>query len=114
MLMTLSFFSDNADNLQCSLNCLARYCEHCKSQANTTKTEIVIFSKSKSKQSFNFTFVNNKVNIVDFFKYIGVYFNYNGSFIYHTKFIFGQAQKALFWHVESQNNLLILLSLITR
>ena len=35
---------------------------------------------------------NNKVNIVDSFKYLGVY---NGSFIYQKKFIFGQAQKAL-------------------
>ena len=88
--------SDNADGLQYSLNCLARYCEHWKLQVNTSKTEIVIFSKGKFKKSYNFTFNNNKVNIVDSFKYLGVYFNYNGSFIYHKKFIFGQAQKALF------------------
>ena len=88
--------SDNADGLQYSLNCLARYCEHWKLQVNTSKTEIVIFSKGKFKKSYNFTFNNNKVNIVDSFKYLGVYFNYNGSFIYHKKFIFGQAQKAFF------------------
>ena len=85
-----------ADGLQYALNCLARYYEHWKLQVNTSKTEIVIFSKGKSKKSYKFTFNNNKVNTVDSFKYIGVYFNYNGSFIYHKKFIFSQAQKAFF------------------
>ena len=88
--------SNNADGLQYTLNCLARYCEHWKLQVNTSKIGIVIFSKEKSKKSYNFTFNNNKVNTVDSFKYLGVYFNYNVSFIYHKKFIFGQAQKALF------------------
>ena len=82
-----------ADGLKYSLNCLARYCEHWKLQVNTSKIEIVIFSKRKSRQSYHFTFNNNKVNIVDSFYYIGFYFNYNG--LYHNKFIFGQAQKTL-------------------
>ena len=60
--------SDNADGLQYSLNCLARYCEHWKLQVTTSKTEIVIFFKGKFKKSYNFTFNNNKVNIVDSFK----------------------------------------------
>ena len=68
-------------------------------QVNTSKTEIVIFSKGKSTKSYNFPFNNNKVNIVDFFKYIGVYF------IYHKKFIFGQAQNALFALLKNQKNL---------
>ena len=39
--------SDNADGLQYSLNCLALLCEHWKLQVNTSKTEIVFFSKGK-------------------------------------------------------------------
>ena len=73
--------SDNADGLQYPLNCLARYCEHWKLEVYTSKTEIVIFSKGRSKKSYNFTFNDNKVNIVDSFKYIGVYYNYNVMWI---------------------------------
>ena len=45
--LTTVLLSDNADGLQYSLNCLARYCEHWKLQVNTSKTEIVIFFKGK-------------------------------------------------------------------
>ena len=89
--------SDNADGLQYSLNCLDRYCEHWKLQVNTSKTEIVIFSKGKFKKSYNFTFNNNKVNIVDSFKYLGVYFNYNVH-LFITRNLYLVKPKRLFLH----------------
>ena len=42
--------ADNQTNLQNALKCLADYCDDWKLDVNTEKTNIVIFSKQKSRK----------------------------------------------------------------
>ena len=53
------------------------------------KTEIVIFSKATYRGNFNFKLSRGN-------KYLGVFFNYNDSFVRHKTHLVGQSRKAMF------------------
>ena len=89
-------FSETPEGLQKSLNCLAEYCKCWKLSINTEKTEIVIFSKARYRGNFNFKLNGKNISIVDSFKYLGVFFNYNGSFVRHKTHLVVQSRKAMF------------------
>ena len=67
MLMTLA---DDQTNPQNALNCLADYCEDWKLDVNTEKTNIVLFSKRKSRNPSVFYFNGCIVKTADSFKYL--------------------------------------------
>jgi hypothetical protein len=60
------------------------------------KTKIVILSKSKVRTDYNFTYQNEKVDAVEEFKYLGVLFNYNGSFVKFKKYLYDYSHNAMF------------------
>ena len=62
----------------------------------TEKTEIIIFSKARYRGNFNFKLNGKNISIVDSFKYLGVFFNYNGSFVRHKTHLVVQSRKAMF------------------
>ena len=88
--------SDNKTSLQHSLNVLQTYCEMWKLKVNVKNTKIVIFSKRKKKDVYNFTYDGNQLEIVDHFCYLGVIFSSNGSTVEHFKKTVTQAQRAAF------------------
>ena len=50
-----------------------------------------------------FYFDNQKLDIVHEFKYLGIVFNYSGTFVKHRKHVYDQGQKAmyaLFWKIR--------------
>ena len=89
-------FSENQMEFQITLNKFKDYCDLWKLKLNVEKTKILIFSKGNPRQNYNFKIGENDVEIVDNYKYLGLYFSRSGSF-YKTKiYIAEQANKALF------------------
>ena len=67
----------------------------------------MVFSKTQSKGDFIFQYEGKDLEIVQEFKYFGVIFNYNGSFIKNRKHVYEQAQRAMFslWRRSRQLDL---------
>ena len=88
--------ANDAESLQNNLHYLSEYCDMWNLSVNTDKTKIVIFSKYKYREKHNFIYKNTTIEIVEHFKYLGVIFNFNNSFVKHKKHLFDQANKAMF------------------
>ena len=89
--------ADSKENLQLALNALKLYCDTWKLEINCSKTKITIFSSRKANPSdFNFKYGNNTIEIVDWYKYLGVILNYNGSFNLAIENLRAQASRAMF------------------
>jgi hypothetical protein len=54
---------------------------HWKLKVNLQKTKVIIFCKRKSKNQLIFKLCGENLQIEDFYSYLGVIFNYNGSFV---------------------------------
>ncbi|MCG7879466.1 MAG: reverse transcriptase family protein [Candidatus Thiodiazotropha endolucinida] len=89
-------FSDRKHELQTALNAFKTYCTKWKLKVNTTKTKIVTFSKGKPDKNSNFTFQNQTIEVVNEYKYLGIYFGRTGSYVSAKKHIAEQANKAIF------------------
>ena len=77
-------------------------------KVNSAKTKVLIFSKKKiNKNNFEFYYKGEKLEIVDEYNYLGLLFNYNGSFIKAKKKLIEQSQKALFGVFQRIRNLCI-------
>ena len=89
-------FSETPDGLQKAMNVFKEYCTLWKLKVNTTKTKVVIFSKRKSRTRPRFTFNGAELEVQDSYTYLGLTFNYNGSFVKARKKLVDQAKKALY------------------
>jgi hypothetical protein len=87
--------SETAEGLQRELDALQAYCTIWKLNVNTAKTKIMIFCKRKPRVFPEFKYNGNIVELVDTFKYLGVMFAYNGSFVKCRKHIVEQATRAM-------------------
>jgi hypothetical protein len=63
---------------------------------NTEKTKVVIFSRGKIRKKPKLHFGQNEIDIVDDYLYLGVTFNYNGSFAKAINKQISQAKRALY------------------
>ena len=72
--------AESANELQLALNKLNEYCQKWSLSVNVTKTKIVIFSRGKVRKYPRFTLGCNEIEVKDDYVYLGVTFNYNGSF----------------------------------
>lgn len=88
-------FAESAEKLQVAMNCLDNYCKLWKLKINIDKTKVVIFSKGKIRNIPKFSFNNIPVEVVFNYKYLGILFNYNGTFTNALKSLCDQASKAL-------------------
>ena len=89
-------FSDNSEDMQHTLNIFEDYCKTWKLNVNILKTKIVVFGRGRIPKNLRFTFEQNEVEIVDVYKYLGIYLGRSGSFVAAKKHIAEQANKALF------------------
>ena len=97
--------SDGIDKLQHSLKVFEEYCQIWKLQVNLSKTKIVIFSRDKIKNNCQFLLYNKTIEIVDEYKYLGVFMGGSGSFASSKKHIAEQANKASFALMKKIRNL---------
>ena len=98
--------ADSKENLQLALNALKIYCEKWKLEINCSKTKITIFSRSKTiHTNFNFKYGNQKIETVDWYKYLGVILNYNGSFKLALDSLRSQASRAMYFLISKARRL---------
>lgn len=97
--------SNSAEDLQNSLNVYAAYCANWKLQVNHSKSKVMIFSKRKHQQNYNFTLHNNSLEIVNEYKYLGILFCKNNSFAATKKYIAGQGTRAAYSLLSKARNM---------
>ena len=85
-----AILSDNETDLRHALGSFKTYCDTWKLNINLTKTKIIIFGKNNTRNVRPFKIGNEIIEIVQEYKYLGVYFTSNGLFT-RTK-----AHKAMF------------------
>ncbi|XP_021350729.1 uncharacterized protein LOC110448677 [Mizuhopecten yessoensis] len=98
-------FSESPEGLQSALNVFQQYCKIWKLNINVNKTKVMVFRKRKSKQQHVFVLQNEILEIVDNFTYLGITFNYNGSFVNARRRLINQAQKSIFAIYKKIRNL---------
>ena len=79
-----------------TLNVFEKYCNEWKLTANTSKTKIVIFSGGRAKQDHKFYFNGEQIEVLNEYKYLGVFLSSNGSYTKAKKHIIDQANNAMF------------------
>ena len=89
-------FAESAVELQAALNAMFLYCETWKLTVNASKTNIVIFSKSRCIENTQFMYNNEKLTIVEDFQYLGILFSRKGNFQKNKVRLVQQARKAMF------------------
>jgi len=102
ILLLLLFADDMAivgktpEEIQNHLNNLHKYCNHWGLQVNTSKTKIMFFRKRGGLlPSERWSYDSQKLQVVDDFNYLGVVFNYTGSFNLNQEYLVGKSMKAL-------------------
>lgn len=88
-------FGSSAEDLQHSLSVFEEYCKHWHLTVNVQKTKVLIFSNCKRK-IYDFQFDGQSLDMVDEYKYLGIYLSKSGSFKVAKQHIAEQANKALF------------------
>lgn len=90
--------AESPAHLQSQLNQFSDYCERWKLKVNVDKTKIMIFGKRFNIKSdgLKFEYQGKTLEIVQHFKYLGVYYSSNGSFVYNVKQQYDKATKAMF------------------
>lgn len=88
--------SDSAQGLQRLLSTFSEYCSTWKLTVNASKTKIVVFGARNYKGKTVFKYDESIIDVVDEFKYLGILFKQNGSFKSCRKYLYSQAQKAMF------------------
>lgn len=102
--------ADSPTDLQNCLNAFAIYCKEWKLNINVAKTKVLIFGARKTSH-LQFNIDDHLIDIVDKYKYLGIYFSQSGSFLYARKHIVQQAKKAMILLFTRINNLDIPLDL---
>lgn len=96
--------SNNELELQNALDAYEIYCDNWKLTVNISKSKIVIFSKGRQRFC-NFRFKDEQLEIVQEYKYLGVYFCKSGSFKKSKEHIAAQASRAMYSLLRNCNRL---------
>ena len=84
--------AESEDTLQKALVGVYEYCQMSDLSVNVDKTKVVIFSRGKISKHRNFFFGSLPLEVVEEYVYLGMCFNYNGTY---TKAIDKQIKQAL-------------------
>ena len=98
--------SKSPEDLQQNLNIFAQYCLDWKLDVNKSKTKIVIFGARKNCNT-SFSFDNLPLDIVDSYKYLGLFFSKSRSILNARKHLLEQAKKAMHLLLMRTKNLFL-------
>ena len=88
--------SETPDKLQIGLDNLYRYSDLWDLRINREKTKILVFSKGKIRRIPDFTLAGEKLDVTFNYKYLGLFFNYNGKFNVAKQDLYDRANRAMF------------------
>ena len=97
--------SDDESSLQFAMNVFEEYCKEWHLTVNINKTKVVIFSRGRQNKNYNFTYKDNIIEVVEEYKYLGIFFGRSGSCVSAKKHIAEQANKALFALMKKSRHL---------
>jgi hypothetical protein len=86
-------FSESKEGMQSALNIFQ---SKWKLTVNINKTKVLVLSKRKCQQNFDFTLNGENLDVIDPYIYLGITFKYNGSFLDARKRLVEHDQKSLF------------------
>ena len=92
----LLLLSTSANGLQNNINILTEYCEKWKLKINIKKTKIMTFSKSGNIDNNKYKLMENDIEHVKEYKYLGFVFTSNGSMTTGINRLCKQGEKAWF------------------
>ena len=96
--------ASDPDSFQKCLDDFNDYCNDWKLKINVNKSKVLIFG-FRNYNAFSFKIGNQNLEIIDSYKYFGIYFTKNGSFLNARKHLTEQAHKALHLLYTRINNL---------
>ena len=99
--------AESPDELQCALDEVGIYCQKWGLTINQLKTKVVIFSRGKVRRNHSFKVGNIDIDTSSEYCYLGLIFNFNGSFTKAIKERLTPARKAMFSLNEKAVNLLL-------
>ena len=91
-----AILSETPDKLQIGLDNLYRYSDLWDLRMNREKTKILVFSKGKIRRIQDFTLAGEKLDVTFNYKYLGLFFNYNGKFNVAKQELYDRANRAMF------------------
>lgn len=99
--------AENATELQKALNAMHSYCILNKLEINVSKTKVLIFSKGKLRKVPTFYFNNQEIEMSTQYSYLGIMFNFNGSFKNATSILVEQATRAMYSLLDKVKKMLL-------
>ena len=100
-------FAESPEEMQLALNEVGVYCQTWGLSIHPDKTKIVIFSRGKVRTAYNFKISNLDVATSSEYEYLGIFFNFSGSFGKAINERITPARKAMFGLNEKAVNLLL-------
>ena len=99
--------AENEHDMQRNLNLLNDYCNCNKLKVNISKTKIMVFARSKTRLNNIPTFKYGNIDLeqVDDYIYLGICFNWNGSFVKAKKLLHDKASKAMYSLIQKGRRL---------
>lgn len=88
--------SSSEKGLQNCINKLANFATDWKMSLNTKKANVMIFTKSGRYKNLQMKYLDNLIDNVKQYTYLGIVFNSSGSFTMDRKEILNKGMKALF------------------
>ena len=104
--------AETAEDLQLALDALHEYCQKWDLTVSIAKTNIVIFARGRVTKYPVFKIGSKIVKVVDDYIYLGVTFNYNGSFKKAMIKQLTQAKKAMFAILQKAKVLMLPIDII--
>ena len=89
-------FGNSKEDLQLALNVFSKYCDDWKLTVNISKTKVMVFSGGRLPSNIRFHFKNTELQVVNEYKYLGIFVSRTGTFLKTKRHIAEQANIALF------------------
>ena len=98
-------FANSSTELERAIDSLQTYCEEWKLQVNCSKTKIMILGRGKNTCREEFYMHNEKIERVEEYKYLGLWFNHRGDFKKAQAELLKQASRAMYSLVSKSRKL---------
>ena len=102
----VAILAENEEDMQTMLNEINEWCIEWNMKVNISKTKVMDFRKQKTKKTdYKFKLGENNVEMVAFYKYLGVYFDEHLNFDKHSEMLSKSGSRALGAVIAKYKNL---------